>query len=106
MKLWVDDERQAPEGWVIADNYRFAIAALGTRDVTSISLDHDLGGTKTGYDICKYMADNNIWPHNIYIHTANPVGRDNMIQFLRRYAPAGTMMGVSWGAIMNTTELR
>ena len=51
----------------------------------AIDLDHDLGEEKTGYDICKYIIENNIKLDRVYIHTSNPVGRDNMKQLLERY---------------------
>ncbi|MFW3121471.1 hypothetical protein MMAG44476_27288, partial [Mycolicibacterium mageritense DSM 44476 = CIP 104973] len=43
VKLWVDDERPAPEGWVWVTRPAEAIRALATRTVTDLSLDHDLG---------------------------------------------------------------
>lgn len=49
-----------------------------------IDLDHDLGEGKTGYDICKYLVENNI-PCHFRIHSMNPVGRINMCQLLTRY---------------------
>ena len=68
-----------------AFNYKEAITKLKKTRFSVIDLDHDLGEEKTGYDICKYIIENNIHFDKIKIHTSNPVGRDNMIQLLQRY---------------------
>lgn len=92
--LWVDDLRGVPNHYidefhiVIARNYNEAIRELHRFRYNVICLDHDLGEEKTGYDICKYIVENNIWCDEFRIHTRNPVGRDNMIQLLRRYTKA------------------
>lgn len=69
----------------IARTYKDAIKELNIYKYDIIDLDHDLGEEKTGYDICKYIVENNIRFDEIRIHTSNPVGRDNMIQLLERY---------------------
>lgn len=89
--LWVDDLRGIPNNYigeyhtVIARNYNEAIRELKRFKYDIISLDHDLGEEKSGYDICKYIIENNIHCNEFRIHTRNPVGRDNMVQLLRRY---------------------
>ena len=50
-----------------------------------ISLDHDLGEEKTGYDIAKYMIEHPVKVKAVMIHSANPVGRDNIKQLLSHY---------------------
>ena len=84
MKLYVDDIRIAPKGWTQAWNAQEALDFLETKEVTHLSLDHDLGNTfdKTGYDIMKWIElrvymDNFPLPE-IKFHTSNPAGRDNM----------------------------
>lgn len=89
--LWVDDLRRVPNNYigeyhvVIARNYDEAIRELKRFRYNIISLDHDLGEEKSGYDVCKYIIENNIYCDEFRIHTRNPVGRDNMVQLLRRY---------------------
>ena len=84
MKLYVDDIRIAPEGWVQAWNAREAIEQLRTLTVTELSLDHDLGdpGEDTGYDIMGWIEvrvyHENFPLPDIKFHTANPAGRENM----------------------------
>lgn len=54
-----------------------------------MSLDHDLGEEKDGYDCLKYVGEDcmNEWkelPH-IEIHSSNPVGRNNMESYIKSY---------------------
>ena len=70
---------------IVSRNYDDAINILNMCKFNAIDLDHDLGEEKTGYDICKYIIENNIKLDRVYIHTSNPVGRDNMKQLLERY---------------------
>ena len=55
-----------------------------------ISFDHDLGeDIKTGYDCAKWLC-NYCWTNGIPIptynvHSANPVGRDNIIGVLKSF---------------------
>ena len=84
MKLYVDDERTAPEGWEQAYNYKQAIEYLENNEVTHLSLDHDLGSSlgATGYDIMKWIEfqvfTEDFPLPEITFHTANPTGRENM----------------------------
>ena len=60
MKVWLDDLRDAPPGWVRVTTPEEAIALLETGDVTEISLDHDLGlvdgeRERTGYDVLLWL---------------------------------------------------
>ena len=43
MKVYLDDLRPVPDGWVLAKTASEAIGLLTTRTVTDLSLDHDLG---------------------------------------------------------------
>lgn len=57
-------------------------------NINILSLDHDLrqynDGSlrKTGYDLVKFICQNNIKINKIYLHTDNPVGKDNMYETL------------------------
>lgn len=83
MKIWLDDERPVPpefDVWV--KTAAAAMKVLGTGGATEISLDHDLGGEQTGYDVACFLeqgaALGRIAPVKVHIHTANPVGRKNI----------------------------
>lgn len=90
MKLWVDDIREAPKGWVWAKDALEATDYLLTNEVTHISLDHDLGDDDlgTGYDVLNWLElevhDGKIKCPKISLHTANPVGRMRMEQVIRK----------------------
>ena len=47
MKLWIDDIRKAPSGWVWVKTSTEAIKMLLSRPIEEISFDHDLGGEDT-----------------------------------------------------------
>ena len=85
MKVWLDDERPAPDGWVRVLWPDEAIALLETGEVTHISLDHDLGDDDrgTGYDVVLWIeeavATRGFVPPAIAIHTANPSARRKML---------------------------
>lgn len=85
MKLWLDDERPAPDGWVREMFAADAMIQLATYQVTHLSLDHDLGRPEngTGYDVCLWLeravrSDDQFTMPVVTLHTANPVGRKNM----------------------------
>lgn len=86
MKVWLDDERPAPDGWLRAYSAPQAIDMLEKFRVLEISLDHDLGNehAMTGYDVLTWiesrLADGEIKAApRIHIHTANPAARPRMI---------------------------
>lgn len=96
MRLWVDDLRPPPTpDWLWAKTYAQAvyyISKYGTPPYTmnEISLDHDLGEERTGYDVAKFYAElvNGNWlpkPKLITVHSANPPGRENIQSVIDRY---------------------
>lgn len=85
MKIFLDDERQAPKGWKQTYNANDTIILLMIKDVDEISLDHDLGDDKkfgTGYDVLNWIEKqvflHGYIPPKIHIHTANPSARVKM----------------------------
>ena len=89
--LWVDDLRPVPSEYrknydvIIARDYDEATIALYRYKFDVICLDHDLGDGPTGYDLCKYILAKNIYCPEYRIHTSNPAGRKNMVEYLERY---------------------
>ncbi len=60
MKVWLDDRRPAPAGWVPVRTPEEAIGLLQGGGVEAISLDHDLGPDdgprkRTGYDVLLWL---------------------------------------------------
>lgn len=96
--LYVDDIR-FPKVWqnkldkvTVARTYEQAIKNLVVHKFDVVDLDHDLAEEKTGYDIVKFMVENEIFAPTIYLHTANPVGRNNMKQLLERYTKSKVLV--------------
>lgn len=79
MRLWLDDVRPAPPGWVWAHNYAQAATAVKSGKVTFISFDHDLGEEKSGYDLAvlieELASQDAIARFGWQVHSANPVGK-------------------------------
>jgi hypothetical protein len=89
-KIWLDDVRPAPKGYFHAWNYDSAICLIEYfsrfgNGIELISFDHDLGERKSGYDVAKYIVENDIKINRYKVHSANPVGRFNIEQLLDHY---------------------
>ncbi|MDG3085286.1 hypothetical protein P7F88_03875 [Vibrio hannami] len=86
MKVYLDDERNTPKGWVRVYWPDEAIELLKTGEVTEISLDHDLGDDErgTGYDVVLWIeeavATQGFKPPVIRVHSANSSARSKMEQ--------------------------
>lgn len=89
MNVYVDDLRDCPEGFTIARTFEEAVTLLQQHEVDILSLDHDLGEDAegnllpTGYDLVKYFCEHGLRANKIYLHTDNPVGRENMYETLK-----------------------
>jgi CheY-like chemotaxis protein len=85
MKVFLDDIRNPQgDGWTICRTGEEAIKFLDTGKVKFISFDHDLGEfVMTGHEVAKYILDavaHRKIPMPAYAaHSANPVGRANII---------------------------
>lgn len=84
MRVWLDDVRPAPEGWIATRWPDEVIALLRTGEVTELSLDHDLGDDErgTGYDVVLWIEEavaiHGFSPPRIRVHSANSVARERM----------------------------
>lgn len=85
-KIYLDDERLPPPGWLLARWPQEVIAALGYGGVEALSLDHDLGDDArgTGYDVILWLEEavltRGFVPPNISVHSANISARQKMEQ--------------------------
>jgi len=98
VKVWLDDVREAPEGWIHVRTPEEAIDLLRAGGVEEISLDHDLGlftaePETTGYDVLLWIerevVEGRFTPPLIGVHSANPVARRRMgqaIASIKRFA--------------------
>jgi hypothetical protein len=95
IKLWHDDVRRAPDGWVWARTNEEAREKLLHFNVVEISMDHDMGGHnldpehpeaiyyageagEDGTEMVKWMCEKEIFPAKITIHSWNPDGAKRM----------------------------
>ncbi len=94
MKVYLDDEREAPTGWKRVFWPEEAIELLKTGKVEEISLDHDLGDDEkgTGYDVVLWIEEavftKGFNPPKMKVHSANLSARIKMesgIQSIMKY---------------------
>ena len=89
MRVFLDDERTAPDGWVRVYWPAEAIALLEAGEVTELSLDHDLGDDErgTGYDVILWIEEaiavRAFKPPRISVHSANSSAREKMLAGIR-----------------------
>lgn len=104
LRLWHDDIRPAPNGWVWARTNEEAKAVLRTGEVAEISLDHDLGldhyseaevnanpellfgkgqSEQTGMHLVVWMIEEARVPGIVTIHSWNPAGASRMRDALK-----------------------
>lgn len=85
VRVYLDDERPTPDGWVSARWPDELIRLLETGDVAEVSLDHDLGDDErgTGYDVILWIEEavvlRGFRPPLIHVHSANAAARSRML---------------------------
>lgn len=93
MKIWLDDIRKPPEGyvWVLsveAAKKLITDCVVNRCSIEVIDVDHDLGDYARyggdGYNLLLWLIEMEIYPP-IEIHTQNVVGRMNMQALINRY---------------------
>lgn len=93
MKIWLDDVRPAPDGYVLCLSVNEAKRAVEEAERTGeavevLDLDHDLGDYFSdggdGIKLLDWLCERGTF-YPIALHTANPVGRDNMLRLIRRH---------------------
>jgi hypothetical protein len=94
-KLFLDDERDPPEGqhdWVIVRSFDQAVSLVESQGFPGfVSFDHDLGVGKTGMDFARWLVDRDLERHdmpavfNFVVHSQNPIGKGNIEGLLEDY---------------------
>lgn len=106
IRLWHDDVRPPPEGWVWARTNAEAQEILSAGGVVEASLDHDLGyhdvdipedpdeaievlslrgvSEETGYDLVEWMIEHDLVPEFVTVHSWNPDGAKRMVARMER----------------------
>lgn len=110
-KLWHDDVRRPPDtSWVWARTNDIAIKLIDTNGKPDeCSLDHDLGlhnadpdvpdadmqqgwdEENDGFDLVKWMVDNDFVPDKVTIHSWNPWGAERMASYIRNAIEHGAI---------------
>lgn len=95
VKIWVDDVRKPPDDswvWLMTSKQTIAVLAQLKRSFTIpneppelMSLDHDLGGDDTTRPIVLWMCENEFWPDEVRVHSANPVGVEWLEGMIEKY---------------------
>lgn len=98
--LFIDDERHPPyrdgRDWKIARDWEDVMMLLRIHGIPNyISFDHDLGIDKhSGHDIVKFLIDLDMGDDDMftipadftyYVHSQNPVGKDNIAGLIDGY---------------------
>ena len=89
--IWLDDIRPAPDNtYFVCRSYEdfidlCSILMFLGKSINFVDFDHDLGTEKTGYDVAKYIVENNIPVDCFSVHSSNSVGKDNIEQLLTHY---------------------
>ena len=125
-RLWHDDVRPAPEGWVWARTNEEAKTIFLTPEVygcvTHVSLDHDMGnhdlpagtydggpnsgsgmpqkGEENGMHLVEWMVKNNHLPAWIRVHAWNPSGRERMCRALNDGGANATSQAYRQGEVL------
>ena len=92
MKIWLDDLRPAPAGFVWSRSVNEAKRLIAEQETSQpiecIDCDHDLGDYADdggdGIRLLDWLLERGtLYP--VALHTMNPVGRDNMRRMLQRH---------------------
>lgn len=93
MKIWLDDVRLAPSGYIHCKSVNEAIRLISATEKTGepievVDCDHDLGDYADdggdGIKLLDWLVGRGTF-YPIELHTMNPVGRENMLRLINRY---------------------
>lgn len=89
MKIILDDKRPMPnDSYNCVRTYEECIELLHLfKKVRYISLDYDLGGNETGYDVLVYMVEHAVKAEHINIHSDHTIGVPKMREYAQTHFP-------------------
>lgn len=93
MKLWIDDVREAPEGYIwcrsVNETKEFITRYLQWNiRIELLDIDHDAGDFASDggdyIEILNWLEEYMVCCFPIHIHSMNPVGVENMRRIIKR----------------------
>lgn len=80
-KLFLDDVRPCPPGYILVRSYDECIVLLENGKFDLVSLDYDLGyGQKKGYDVLLWLNEHpEHLPAKLKVHSTHPDGEYMML---------------------------
>lgn len=90
MKLWVDDERPAPDGWVWSKTVENTISTLelSPGGVSEMSLDYCLDRGRDAGAILEWLRDHPAcWPTTVVAHSSSAAGRELIEVLVKEWKP-------------------
>lgn len=93
IKIWLDDIREAPDGYFHCRSVNEAVRRIVKCEeehtvIDVIDCDHDLGDYAgdggDGIKLIDWLAERETY-YPVALHTMNPVGRENMQREIERY---------------------
>lgn len=90
MKLYLDDLRPIPKGYIGIRSYAKFVTYITQNGLPDfISFDHDLGLEESGFDCAKwlvnYCLDHQCQLPQFAVHSQNPVGKENILGLLNNF---------------------
>lgn len=84
IRVYLDDVRPCPEGFMLSRNVRHCLRILKDNkgNIEILSLDHDMGHDSNGFWLVRHMVNLGLYADYIFIHSANPIGREKMFLYL------------------------
>jgi hypothetical protein len=109
MKIYLDDERQAPDGWLLCRWPEEVIAHLRTGQVVALSLDHDLGDVddrRSGYTVLLWIEEQVattgfVPPTEIRVHSANASAKQKMLLAIENIGRLCSIRGRQEGQVIS-----
>lgn len=89
-KIYLDDARPVPEGFIGVKNYSEFVQFINKNGLPHfISLDHDLGEEKSSFDCAKFLVnyclDHHLELPKYTVHSQNLVGKENIEKLLENF---------------------
>lgn len=89
MNIWLDDQREAPKGWIHLHNFKEVEQLINLSHqapnfrIDTMSFDFNLSDSKNGLDVMKYLyKTKKLWPKKILLHSTDPKGLKKMSDYL------------------------